>query len=195
MTRVFRLFLDSKLSQTLVLNNGRMVGPCGTWSASGRFSLFLHGLHGARRTRAFQPMQKQHGTRDEGNTTHTPQANNRKVVFRCHLFLSLAVSISSINSYLQRWKDPPPPLHNVIVKKKLCTTLCNVEPTTRCRQVLISEPCQLSLTENIANMLCKVSHPTRCPNLYCNGPRQYCRRRDAARTLRNLWHPARCPQT
>ena len=59
---------------------------------------FLPGLHGARRTGASQSMQKQHGTRDEGNTTHTLHA--RRVVFRCHLFLSLVVSISFINSYL-----------------------------------------------------------------------------------------------
>ena len=35
---------------------------------------FLAGLHGARRTGASQPMQKQHGTRDEENTTHTLHA-------------------------------------------------------------------------------------------------------------------------
>ena len=40
---------------------------------------FLSGLHGARRTGASQPMQKQHGTRDEGNTTHRLHA--RMVVF------------------------------------------------------------------------------------------------------------------
>ena len=40
---------------------------------------FLPGLHGARRTGASQPMQKQHGTRDEGNTTHALHA--RRVVF------------------------------------------------------------------------------------------------------------------
>ena len=53
---------------------------------------FLPGLHGARRTGASQPMQKQHGTREEGNTTHTLHA--RRVVCKCHLFLALAVSIS-----------------------------------------------------------------------------------------------------
>ena len=57
---------------------------------------FLPGLHGARRTGASQPIQKQHGSREEGNTTHTLHA--RRVVFRCHLFLSLAVSISFVNS-------------------------------------------------------------------------------------------------
>ena len=44
---------------------------------------FLPGLHGARRTGASHPMQKHHGTRDEGNTTHALLA--RRVVFRCHL--------------------------------------------------------------------------------------------------------------
>ena len=53
---------------------------------------FLPGLHGARRTGASQPMQKQQGTRDEGNTTHKLHA--RRVVCRCRLFLPLAVSIS-----------------------------------------------------------------------------------------------------
>ena len=68
---------------------------------------FFPGLHGARRTGASQPMQKQHGTRDEGNATHTLHA--RSVVFGCHLFLSLAVSISFINSYLPDGDYPPRP--------------------------------------------------------------------------------------
>ena len=68
---------------------------------------FLPGLHGARRTGASQPMQKQHGTRDEGNTTHTLHA--RRVVFRCRLFLPLALSISFINSYLPDGDYPPRP--------------------------------------------------------------------------------------
>ena len=59
---------------------------------------FLPGLHGARRTGASQPTQNQHGARDEGNTTHTLHA--WRVVFRCHIFLSLTASISFINSYL-----------------------------------------------------------------------------------------------
>ena len=41
---------------------------------------FLPGLHGACRTGAPQPMQKQHGTRDEGNTTHTLHDINKRVV-------------------------------------------------------------------------------------------------------------------
>ena len=32
---------------------------------------FLPGLHGVRRTGISQPMEKQHGTRDEENTTHS----------------------------------------------------------------------------------------------------------------------------
>ena len=68
---------------------------------------FLPGLHGARRTGASQPMKKQHGTRGEGNTTHTLHA--RRVVFRCHLFLPLAVSISPTNSYLPDGDYPPRP--------------------------------------------------------------------------------------
>ena len=35
---------------------------------------FLPGLYGARRTGVSQPMQEQHGTREEGNTTHTLHA-------------------------------------------------------------------------------------------------------------------------
>ena len=68
---------------------------------------FLPGLHGARRTGASQPMQKQHRTRDEGNTMHALHA--KRVVFRCHLFLSLAVSISFINSYLPDGDYSPRP--------------------------------------------------------------------------------------
>ena len=45
---------------------------------------FLPGLHGARRTGASQPIQQQHGTRDEGNTTHTLRA--RRVVFQVSSF-------------------------------------------------------------------------------------------------------------
>ena len=67
---------------------------------------FLPGLHGACRTGAPQPMQKQHGTRDEGNTPHTLHA--RRVVFRCRL-LPLAVPISFIDSYLPDGDYPPRP--------------------------------------------------------------------------------------
>ena len=66
----------------------------------------LPGLHGAGRTGASQPMQKQHGTRDEGNTTHTLHA--WRVVFSCRLFLPLAVSISFINGYLPDGDYPRP---------------------------------------------------------------------------------------
>ena len=50
---------------------------------------FLPGLHGARRTGASQPMQKQHGSRGEGNTTHS--LHSKRIVFRCRLFLPLAI--------------------------------------------------------------------------------------------------------
>ena len=66
---------------------------------------FLPGLDGARRTGASLPMQKQHGTRDEGNTTHTFDA--RRAVFSCRIFFPLAVSISFINSYLPDGDYPP----------------------------------------------------------------------------------------
>ena len=68
---------------------------------------FLLELHGARRTGVSQPLQKQHGTRDEVNTTRTLHA--RRVVFRGPLFLPLAVSISFINSYLPDGDYPPRP--------------------------------------------------------------------------------------
>ena len=68
---------------------------------------FLPGLYGARRTGVSQPMQKQHGTRDEGITTPTLHA--RRVVFRCRLCLPLAESISFINSYLPDGDYPPRP--------------------------------------------------------------------------------------
>ena len=51
-----------------------MVAPCGTRKRFREIFRFLPGLHGARRTEASQPMQKQHGTREEGNTTHTLHA-------------------------------------------------------------------------------------------------------------------------
>ena len=40
---------------------------------------FLPGLHRARRTESSQPMQQQHGIRDEGTTTRT--LHGRRVVF------------------------------------------------------------------------------------------------------------------
>ena len=93
----FRLFLDNKIT-----NSGTQQREDGSTmryaKALPRDFRFLPGPHGARRTRASQPMQKQHATRDEGNTTHTLHA--RRVVCRCHIFLPLAVSISFINSYL-----------------------------------------------------------------------------------------------
>ena len=92
------MFLDSKLSQIPVLNHREDGSTIRYAKALPRDFRFLPDLHGARRTGASQPMQKQHGTCDEGNTTHTLHA--RRVAFRCHLFLSLAVSISSISSYL-----------------------------------------------------------------------------------------------
>jgi len=96
MIRVFQIVFG----QQVVTNTGTQQREDGSTmryaKALPRNFRFLPGLHGARRTGASQPMQKQHGTREEGNTTHTLHA--RRVVFRCHLFLSLAVSISFINS-------------------------------------------------------------------------------------------------
>ena len=96
MIRVFQVVFG----QQVVTNTGTQQREDGSTmryaKALPRVFRFLPGLHGARRTGASQPMQEQHGTREEGNTTHTLHA--RRVVFRCHLFLSLAVSISFINS-------------------------------------------------------------------------------------------------
>ena len=96
MIRVFQIFFG----QQVVTNTGTQQREDGSTmryaKALPRNFRFLPGLHGARRTGASQPMQKQHGTREEANTTHTLHA--RRVVFGCHLFLSLAVSISFINS-------------------------------------------------------------------------------------------------
>ena len=75
-----------------------MVAPCGTRKRFREIFRFLPGLHGARRTEASQPMQKQHGSRDEGNTAHTLHAIHRRVVFRCRIFVPLTVSTSFINN-------------------------------------------------------------------------------------------------
>ena len=80
---------------------------------------FLSGLHGARRTGSSQPMQNQHGTRDEAKMTHTLHAINRRIVFRCRLFLPQAVSISFINSYLPDSDYPARPRRG---KKCGCAT-------------------------------------------------------------------------
>ena len=97
MTRVFQVVCR----QQVITSTGTQQRKDGSTmryaKALPRDFCFLPRLHGARRTGASQPIQKQHGTRDEGNTTHTLHA--RRVVFTCRLFLPLAVSIS-FNRYL-----------------------------------------------------------------------------------------------
>ena len=92
MTRVFQIVFR----QQVITYSGTQQREDGSTmryaKAHPRDFRFLPGLHGARRTGASQSMQKQHGTREEGNTTHTLHA--RRVVCKCHLFLALAVSIS-----------------------------------------------------------------------------------------------------
>ena len=77
-----------------------MEAPCGTRK---RFrEVFASSLDymGLGAPEHFSPsMQKQHGTRDEGNTAHTLHA--RRLVLTCRL-LPLAVSISFINSYISQ---------------------------------------------------------------------------------------------
>ena len=79
MTGVFRIVFR----QQVITTTGTQQREDGStmWYAKAllRDFRFLPGLHGARRTGASQPMQKQHGTRDEGNTTHALHA--RRVVF------------------------------------------------------------------------------------------------------------------
>ena len=108
MIRVFQIVFR----QQVITNTGTQQREDGStmWYAKAlpRDFRFLPGLHGARRTGTSQPMQKPHGARDEGNTTYTLHA--RRVVFRCNLFLSLALSILFINnSYLTDGDYPPRP--------------------------------------------------------------------------------------
>ena len=109
-TRVFHVFrqqvteLSQKLTGTQQQEGG--IAPSMRYAkALPRDFRFLPGLHGAGDTGASQPIQNQHGTRDEGNTTHIFHA--RRVVFRCCLFLPLAVSISFVSSYLPDGDYPP----------------------------------------------------------------------------------------
>ena len=129
MIRVFQIVFG----QQVVTNTGTQQREDGSTmryaKALPRNFRFLPGLHGARRTGASQPMQKQHGTREEGNTTHTLHA--RRVVFRCHLFLSLAVSISFINSYLPDGDYPPRPRRG---KNCGCATSQLLSSSTRSEQ-------------------------------------------------------------
>ena len=71
MTRVFQIVFR----QQVITYSGTQQREDGSTmryaKAHPRDFRFLPGLHGARRTGASQPMQKKHGTRDEGNTTHT----------------------------------------------------------------------------------------------------------------------------
>ena len=103
MTRVFQIvFRQQVITYTEQREDGSTM-----WYAKAlpRDFRFLPGLHGAGDTGASQPIQNQHGTRDEGNTTHIFHA--RRVVFRCCLFLPLAVSISFVSSYLPDGDYPP----------------------------------------------------------------------------------------
>ena len=144
MIRVFQ----SIFRQQVITNTGTQQREDGSTmryaKALPRIFRLLPGLHRARRTGASQPMKKQHGTREEGNTTHTLHA--RRVVFRCHLFLSLAVSISFINSYLPDGDYPPRPRRG-----KHCLWLRNIAAalivdtittTTSQRFVVMPEACR-----------------------------------------------------
>ena len=100
MTRVFQIVFRHQV----ITNAGTQQREDGSTMRYAKKALprdfrLLPGLHGAGRTGASQPMQKQHGTRDEGNTAHTLHA--RRLVLTCRL-LPLAVSISFINSYISQ---------------------------------------------------------------------------------------------
>ena len=71
MTRVFQIVFR----QQVITNTGTQQREDSSTmryaKALSRDFRFLLELHGARRTGVSQPLQKQHGTRDEVNTTHT----------------------------------------------------------------------------------------------------------------------------
>ena len=128
MTRVFQIILR----QQVITNSGTQQREDGSTmqyaKALPRDFRFLPGLHGARRTGASQPIQKEHGTRDEGNTTRTLHTGS--VVFRCRLCLPLAVSISFINSSLADDDYPPRRRRG----KNCCCATSQLLSETRSRQ-------------------------------------------------------------
>ena len=87
-------------------------------------------------------MQKHHGTRDEGNTTHTLHA--RRVVFRCRLFLPLAVSTSFINSCLPDGDYVLDEVNFVVAQNRNCfrAVVDTITTTTSQQLVVMPEACR-----------------------------------------------------